>query len=102
MKKLMIFATAVAMLFAAGCATEYDDTPLWNEIDSINDRIDDLEDLCRELNNDIESVQKLVDSLENNDYVTAVTPIVKNGETIFYASPCRNGDTTTRLTRSNG
>ena len=84
MKKLMIFATAVAMLFAAGCATEYDDTPLWNEIDSINDRIDDLEDLCRELNNDIESVQKLVDSLENNDYVTAVTPIVKNGETIGY------------------
>ena len=80
----MIFATAVAMLFAAGCATEYDDTPIWNEIDSINDRIDDLEDLCRELNNDIESVQKLVDSLENNDYVTAVTPIVKNGETIGY------------------
>ena len=47
-------------------------------------RIAKLEELCKQMNTNISSLQSLVTALQNNDYVTGVTPITKNGETIGY------------------
>lgn len=82
MKKVLI---AVASLFAAmtlSCTVD---------LDSVNDRLDDLEDrveileeLCERLNTNISSLQTIISALENNDYITSVTPIVQGGDTIGY------------------
>lgn len=87
----MLVAAAV-MLFASGCVTKYDDTPIWNEIDSINNRIEELEELCTTLNNNITSVQQIVKAIEDKDYVTSVTEIKRNGEVIGYTINFTKGE----------
>lgn len=82
MKKVLI---ALASLFAAlvwGCTAD---------LDKVNDRLDDLEkrveileDLCEQMNTNIVALQTIVSALQNNDYVTSVSPIVQGGDTIGY------------------
>ena len=91
----MTVVAATVMLLVTGCVSKYDDAPIWNEIDSIYDRIEKLEDLCRDLNNDIESLKTLVNAVQNNDYVTSVSPITKGGETIGYTINFAKGESIT-------
>ena len=92
MKRLFMLVAAAVMLFASGCVTKYDDTPIWNEIDSINNRIEELEELCTTLNNNITSVQQIVKAIEDKDYVTSVTEIIRNGEVIGYTINFTKGE----------
>lgn len=82
MKNLLI---VLASLFAA---------LVWSctaDLDKVNDRLDDLEkrveileDLCEQMNTNIVALQTIVSALQNNDYVTSVSPIVQGGDTIGY------------------
>jgi len=83
MKKLFALFAAAAMLSAGGCG-EYDDSELTGRMDNLEDRVEKLEKLCQRMNNDISSLQTIVTALQNNDYVTGVVPVTKNGETIGY------------------
>ena len=85
MKKLFLMAVAALMMVATACMSEYDDSRIWKEFDSVYGRIETLEDLCRSINSDISSLQTIVSALEKNDYITSVTPITKGGETIGYS-----------------
>ena len=71
------------MLFAVGCQ-KYNDTPLKNRVGELENRVTALEELCKKMNTNISSLQTIVGALQNNDYVTSVTPVTKNGETIGY------------------
>ena len=62
----------------------YDDTKLWEELQSQNQRIAALEDLCGKLNDDVQSLQAIVKALQENDYVTGVTPIMEDGKLLGY------------------
>ena len=81
MRKLLAILTIVAISFS-GCV--YDDTALVGRVDHLEDRVDALEKLCKEVNTNISAMQTIVNALQNNDYVTSVTTITENGEAIGY------------------
>ena len=45
---------------------------------------EELQNMCNQMNTNITSLQTIVAALQNNDYVTSVTPIVEGGKTIGY------------------
>ncbi len=84
MKRLFTFLSATIMLLFAGCGEEYVDPNVLNRLDNLEDRLERLEELCLKLNTNIASLQTIITALQNNDYVTGVTPITKAGEVIGY------------------
>ena len=82
MKKLLCFLFAVSVL--SGCGGDYDDSALTGRVDDLENRVSKLEELCKQMNTNISSLQALVNALQDNDYITGVTPITKDGETIGY------------------
>ena len=62
----------VAMLAAmVGCS--YNDEALWKEVEQIKDRVTTLEEAVIKTNEDIVALQTIVEALQNNVYVVAVT-----------------------------
>lgn len=84
MKQLFRFWIITSLLFLVGCSKEYDDSALVGRVDNLEGRVQRLEQLCQQMNTNISSLQTIVTALQNNDYVTGVTPVTKNGETIGY------------------
>lgn len=82
MKKILCFLFAVSIL--SGCGEDYDDSALTGRVDDLENRVSKLEELCKQMNTNISSLQALVNALQDNDYITGVTPITKDGETIGY------------------
>ena len=82
MKKILCFLFAVSVL--SGCGDDYDDSALTGRVDDLENRVIKLEELCKQMNTNISSLQALVNALQDNDYITGVTPITKDGETIGY------------------
>ena len=72
------------MLFASGCSDKYDDSALTGRVDDLESRVEKLEELCRQMNTNISSLQTLVTALQNGDYITSVTPVTSGGQTIGY------------------
>ena len=83
MKKLF-FILAASMLLASGCSDEYDDSALTGRVGDLENRVKTLEELCRQMNTNISSLQTLVTALQNGDYITSVTPVTSGGQTIGY------------------
>lgn len=71
------------MLFAS-CSDEYDDSALTGRVDNLENRVAKLEELCKQMNTNISSLQTIVTALQKNDYVTNVTPIMQNGKEVGY------------------
>ena len=84
MKNFFIYLLFATTLFTVGCRKPYDDSALVGRIDSLESRVAQLEELCQQMNTNISSLQTIINTLQNNDYVTGVTPIVKNGKNIGY------------------
>lgn len=80
----LFFILAASMLLASGCSDEYDDSALTGRVDNLESRVEKLEELCKQMNTNISSLQTLVTALQDNDYITAVTPITNGGKTIGY------------------
>ena len=57
---------------------------LWDAIDGLDSRVTKLEELCKEMNTNITSLQTIVSVLQSNDYITGIVEIKKNGEVIGY------------------
>lgn len=94
MKKLFYFVLA-SVLFTIGCNEDYDDSALTDRIDNLEDRVYKLETLCSQMNTNILSLQSLVNALNQNDYITNVAPISRNGEDIGYTITFKSGKTIT-------
>ena len=76
-----------------GC--EYDDSEIWNEMGSLKDRVVTLEQLCQQMNTNISAMQALVNALQNNDYITSVTPISQGNDVIGYTINFTKGESIT-------
>lgn len=83
-KKTLLLLLAILMLDAC----KYDDSDLWNQVNKNTEelaaqaaRIAALEAWQAETNTNIEALQTL---LSTRDYITAVTPIVKDGVEVGY------------------
>lgn len=71
------------MTFAAGCK-KFDDSAIWDKLNSFESRIAALEQLCSQMNTNISSLQLVVEALQNRDYVTNIAPVTEDGKTIGY------------------
>ena len=65
-------ALGVAATLAAMVGCSYDDSAIWNEIENVKDRVETLEESVIKTNEDIATLQTLVNALQNNVYVVAV------------------------------
>ena len=81
MKKLFTILSIVGICFSS-CS--YDDTHLTNRVENLENRVTALEKLCKEMNSNITALQTIVEALQNNDYVTGVTPVEENGVVVGY------------------
>ena len=68
----------------AGCKDDFDDSELRDQIADLDGRLTSLEKLCAQMNTNISSMQTIVSALQQNDYITGVTPITEGGNTIGY------------------
>lgn len=81
--KLQLVLTVVpCCILIGGCSAELD--RLSNRMDSLEDRIGKLEELCAQINTNVASLQTLIDAVQSNDYITSVTPIVEDEDTVGY------------------
>ena len=83
MKKILSVLCIATLLFAS-CSDEYDDSALTGRVDNLENRVAKLEELCKQMNTNISSLQTIVTALQKNDYVTNVTPIMQNGKEVGY------------------
>ncbi len=88
---------AIAMV---GC--EYDDSELTNRVNNLEDRVVTLEQLCSQMNTNITAMQAIVNALQTQDAITAVTPITEGGKTIGYTITFAKGDPITIYHGQNG
>ena len=102
MKKILSVLYIATLLFAS-CSDEYDDSALTGRVDNLENRVAKLEELCKQMNTNISSLQTIVTALQKNDYVTNVTPIMQNGKEVGYtitfskSNPIRSEEHTSEL-----
>ena len=82
MKKLFTYLLLISILGFSACS--YDDTSLWEKVNNHENRIAELEQLCKQMNSNISAMQTILNAMEENNYITSVTPVVENGETVGY------------------
>ena len=82
MKKSSLFICMLSVL--VGSCQKFDPTDIWDNIHSLDERVTSLEEQCRRMNSNIEALQTIVAALQNNDYVTSVTPIYEGVTEIGY------------------
>ena len=90
MKKLLAFAALFAVVALTSC--KYDDDDLWNSVHGLENRVAKLEELCKQMNTNISSLQTIVTALQNNVYVTGTTPLMKVGKEIGYTITFSKGN----------
>lgn len=80
------WAYAIALLSAVtlSSCSQYDDTLLQNRVGTLEADVKNLKELCSQMNTNISAMQSIVNAIQNNDYVTGVAPVMKNGVEIGY------------------
>lgn len=93
MKKFFTLATIVVAMVLSSC--EFDDSEIWDKLKDHEKRITALEELCKQMNTNITSLQTIVNALEKHDYITNVSAIRKDGEEIGYTISFAHSNTIT-------
>ncbi|WP_455954343.1 leucine-rich repeat protein [Alistipes putredinis] len=73
MKKLLSLLMCGLLLF--GCGDKYDDSALRNDLNDLENRVAKLEELCKQMNTNISSLQKIVVALQDNLSISKVEQI---------------------------
>ena len=79
MKKLHLLLLSVTLCVFSACHND-----IWDAIDGLDSRVTKLEELCKEMNTNITSLQTIVDVLQSNDFITSVVEIKKDGKVVGY------------------
>lgn len=89
MRKLILLLVT-PMLLAAAC-NKFDDTPIWDKLNDHENRISVLEEMCRKMNTNIESLQTIVEALQKNEFVTSIVPITEGNTEVGYTISFSSG-----------
>ena len=81
-KSFIILFVAAAMVIPSACS--YDDSDLWEAVNDIEDRVENLEPASTQMNSDIKALQTIIKALQDNVTITSVTRTA-NGYTIVFS-----------------
>ena len=79
MKKLQLLLLSITLCVFSACHND-----IWDAIDGLDSRVTKLEELCKEMNTNITSLQTIVDVLQSNDFITSIVEIKKDGKVVGY------------------
>ena len=97
MKKLHLLLLSVTLCLFAACHND-----IWDAIDGLDSRVTKLEELCKEMNTNITSLQTIVDVLQSNDFITSIVEIKKDGKVVGYTITFGKHDPITIYHGQNG
>ena len=83
MRKFLCLALGVVATLTAMVGCSYDDEAIWKEIESVKDRVDMLEESVIKTNEDIVTLQTIVNALQKNVFVVSVTPTAEGYTIVF-------------------
>lgn len=63
------------LIVSAGCSDDYDDSKLWDSINGLENRVAKLEELCKQMNTNISSLQEIVTALQKNESIKSVATL---------------------------
>jgi len=86
MKKILFLA--LSLLMAVSC---YDDSYVRNQIAEHDNAIAELKEKCSKLNNNLASIQQLLDNMDGNEAVVSATPIMEGGKEVGYTLTFTDG-----------
>ena len=89
MKKFINAIFVAAAVFAVGC-TQYDDTQLREQMESIQSQVDQLDVKVQQINANLDALQAIVNALDGKDFITSVQEVTHHetgvtGYTIVFA-----------------
>ena len=97
MKKLHLLLLSVTLCVFSACHND-----IWDAIDGLDSRVTKLEELCKEMNTNITSLQTIVDVLQSNDFITSIVEIKKDGKVVGYTITFGKHDPITIYHGQNG
>ena len=62
-------------LLLLGCSDKYDDSALRNDLNDLKNRVTKLEELCKQMNTNISSLQEIVKALKERESITNVSTL---------------------------
>lgn len=74
MRKLFIGLLVIGLLLVS-CSTDYDDSALWDSFNGLENRVAKLEELCKQMNTNISSLQEIVKALKERESITNVSTL---------------------------
>ena len=92
--KLML----ASLLLAVSCQHE----DIWDKLNDHEQRIEQLEKQCKELNANVMAMQAVLTALQSNDYVTEVMKVVENGVEVGYSLTFAKAGTVTLYHGTDG
>lgn len=98
MKKLFICLSVISVLLVS-CSKDYDDSALWDSVNGLENRVAKLEELCKQMNTNISSLQEIVKALKERESITNVSTL-SNGS--GYSITFTSGKTITIYHGKNG
>ena len=85
MKKLILYALLIAGCI--GCSDDYDDSKLWDSVNGLENRVAKLEELCKQMNTNISSLQEIITALQKNESIKSVSTLTDgSGYLITFSS----------------
>lgn len=83
--RYVIYLFCICSLFPCLLSScKYDDSELIDRVDNLEDRLAKLEEQCKQINANINSLQIIVSALENANQITSVSELVENGKKVGY------------------
>ena len=88
-----ILAAFFTMFAVISCEQEVADVS--DRLDDLEKRVSALEQLCKEMNSNISSLQGIVTAMQTGDYITSVNPVTSDGKTVGYTITFAKGNPVT-------
>lgn len=73
MKKIILYVLLI--VGCIGCSDDYDDSKLWDSVNGLENRVAKLEELCKQMNTNISSLQEIVTALQKNESIKSVATL---------------------------
>ena len=74
MKNFRILAAVISLILCTSFTScEYDDSAIWDQVENLLKRVQELEAKCEQQNSNIVALQTLLNSIKDNVYVTSVS-----------------------------